>query len=413
MDLKSLSLDSLSAYLQSFFSRSDLDALGKSTRFVQRRTSKLDGFTFLLMSIFESYSSSGSSLNELCDWLEEHFGIEMRKQSLDERYNTYAVSFMRECFLSMLQLVNRQIASSVDFSPFKGIHLTDSTSFKVPAQLRTFYKGFSGKSGESVVKIHLNYDLLSNSIADIRIGDGCSNDGSYRFGAHEQIQAGGIYLRDLGYYSFDYFTQLANAGAYFLSRAKTDASFFLRDAQGNYERLDLATLLGKKGSLDLPEVYIGGRKEKLKVRVFIERVPEKVVQKRLAALKRYASKHKKSIVSRQRKAMCHFNVFITNIPSSLLDESKIRLAYSLRWQVELVFKIWKSHYKIDQVGQVNIFRFECHLYAKLIAFLIAYAIQGHLSQVFMDEYDFELSPIKASKLIKKKRQADESTDEKQ
>ena len=154
MDIVVDSLEDLSAHLLSFFSKPEIDALGKSTRFVQRQTSKLDGFTFLLMNVFEGYTSSEGSLNDRCDWLEEHFGIDMRKQSLDERYNTYAVRFMKQCFLSMLSSSGSPIAKDTDWSAFSGIHITDSASFKIPAQLRTFYKGFSGKSGTVISLSH-------------------------------------------------------------------------------------------------------------------------------------------------------------------------------------------------------------------------------------------------------------------
>lgn len=403
MELESLSLESVSSHLLSCFSKAELDSLGKSTRFIQRSSSKLDGLTFLLMNIFESYSTFESSLNDRCDWLEEHFAISMRKQSLDERYNTYAVAFMKQCFLSMLSNLNSQAIKELKSIPFSCIQLTDATSFKIPDQLQSFYKGYRGNGGESVIKLHLNYDLLRGSIADISIGDGSLHDNSYEFGSDEQLIPKGLYLRDLGYYSYDYFEKLMGAGAYFLSRAKTNACFYHKNTLGEYEQLNLLHYLKEESSLcDLPEVYLGSYKKKLKVRLVIDRVPEEVAQQRLAKLEQYASKQKNKTVSEHRKAMCYLNVFITNIPTDQLDASKVRLVYSLRWQIEIMFKIWKSHYQIDQVRKMNIFRFECHLYAKLMAILIDNMLQNEIAFAFREDLDFELSTIKASKFIKKK-----------
>jgi IS4 transposase len=95
----------------------------------------------------------------------------------------------------------------------------------------------------------------------------------------------------------------------------------------------------------------------------VESVPEAVAQKRLKKLAEYAQKHKDKQVSEQRKAMCYYNMFITNIAKEKLAPEQIRAVYSLRWQIEIMFKLWKSHYNIDKVKKMSIFRFECHIYA--------------------------------------------------
>ena len=99
--------------------------------------------------------------------------------------------------------------------------------------------------------------------------------------------------------------------------------------------------------------------------------------------------------------MCWFNIYITNADEEKLPTQFVRLIYSLRWQIELIFKIWKSVFKIDKVKQMSIFRFECYIYSKLIAILLTLHIQNKLGQYLWDENEFELSPIKAAKLIKK------------
>lgn len=79
----------------------------------------------------------------------------------------------------------------------------------------------------------------------------------------------------------------------------------------------------------------------------------------------------------------------------MLNKKLIRLVYTLRWQIELIFKIWKSVFEIDKVKKMNIFRFECYIYSKLIAILLTLHIQNKLGQILWDKYDFELSRIKA------------------
>lgn len=44
--------------------------------------------------------------------------------------------------------------------------------------------------------------------------------------------------------------------------------------------------------------------------------------------------------------------------------------YSLRWQIELVFKLWKTHLQLDDWRTRQPWRIMCEIYAKLLAILI-------------------------------------------
>ncbi len=61
--------------------------------------------------------------------------------------------------------------------------------------------------------------------------------------------------------------------------------------------------------------------------------------------------------------------------------------YRVRWQIELLFKLWKSQAKLSQVGRYRQARIVCQLYARLIALGLfnwlatpwRFASQGELS----------------------------------
>ncbi|WP_241736698.1 transposase, partial [Anoxybacillus flavithermus] len=59
----------------------------------------------------------------------------------------------------------------------------------------------------------------------------------------------------------------------------------------------------------------------------------------------------------------HFGMSPTNI---LLTHE----LYSLRWQIELLFKAWKSVFDLEKVKKMKKERFECHVYGTLIAILV-------------------------------------------
>lgn len=63
-------------------------------------------------------------------------------------------------------------------------------------------------------------------------------------------------------------------------------------------------------------------------------------------------------------------MYITNIPDEVVNKDKVYELYSIRWQIEIMFKIWKSIFKIHATKKVKIERFQCCLYGKLISLLL-------------------------------------------
>lgn len=388
--------------ITSYFSATELENLARETKFVERSSSRLSGQSFLMLNVFSPSQGVENSLMDQCDRLCDWFGIEMSKQSLDERYNTYAVAFMRQCLGKILSQRLLKPSNLLQGGVVKKILLTDATSFQLPAHLAIFYPGSAGSASEAMVKIHQRYDLLSGQPVDIQVVGGSSNDTLYKPGDAGQVEAGALYLSDLGYLDYGRLEEMQKAGAYYLSRAKSNIC--LRKSRGDLPFKSLADLLDRldreQDCWDIPDVWVG-KKQQFKTRLIIQRVSEAVAQKRLKKLNKNAKRNKKWKVSEQRKRACHFNVYVTNLPDEVIAAPHIGLIYSLRWQIELVFKIWKSLFGLDQVKPMSIFRFECLLYGKLIALLLTAQLQNVFKTHLWEEQQVEWSEWKAAKVIKK------------
>ncbi|MCR8983452.1 transposase, partial [Brevibacillus laterosporus] len=70
------------------------------------------------------------------------------------------------------------------------------------------------------------------------------------------------------------------------------------------------------------------------------------------------------------KRLSAINIYITNAPSTEVPTENVHPLYSLRWQVEILFKTWKSFFGIDHCKEIKQERLECHLYGQLISILI-------------------------------------------
>ena len=67
-------------------------------------------------------------------------------------------------------------------------------------------------------------------------------------------------------------------------------------------------------------------------------------------------------------------MLITNVPAKLLALNEAFVLYGVRWQIELLFKLWKSIGQLDESRSNNPWRILCELYAKLLAMLIQHWI---------------------------------------
>jgi hypothetical protein len=176
-------------------------------------------------------------------------------------------------------------------------------------------------------------------------------------------------LADLGYFSLDLLEAEQAAGSYWLRRLPVQTVVF--DAKGCRSELHrlLVAQSQSQGSdtLDL-EVSLGVEK-RFNCRLLAVRVPQDVAEERRRKLHAEA-RHKGQTVSQARLDLADWTIYVTNCPADLLTIPEALVLARLRWQIELLFKLWKSHGQLDTSRSANPARILIEIYAKLIGLLI-------------------------------------------
>ncbi len=104
-------------------------------------------------------------------------------------------------------------------------------------------------------------------------------------------------------------------------------------------------------------------------RLIAVRVPPEVANERRRRLKADA-KRRGQTLSKMRLAAADWTLYLTNVPMEMLTVQEVLVLGRARWQIELLFKRWKSYGVIDEPRSTKSWRILCEPYAKLIAMVI-------------------------------------------
>ena len=321
------------------------------------------------------------SLLDICGDLHTQHGLQVRKQSIHERFNEHAVAFMKSILSRLLE--NQLKAGSVEtnLSFFNRIRIKDSTRFALPAAYAKIYKGYGGvvANSQSMISIQYEYDLLSSSTLDLRLTSGTRNDQRDSKENTHDIAENDLFIRDLGYSTLGYLSQIVKGKAYFLNRLNSQTTVY--NLEKDHEPIDFLKCRKKIKKYNLPYLEFNvsiGRDAQLPCRLIIYPVDQDTYEKRLRATSKQAKSYGHQ-VSEDFKCKSHLTLYITNVQDDKLPASAIKKTYALRWQIELFFKIWKSQGNIDKVKEMKLHRFECQLIAKLIWLIVHWKIFCYLT----------------------------------
>jgi len=109
------------------------------------------------------------------------------------------------------------------------------------------------------------------------------------------------------------------------------------------------------------------------MRLLAFRLPQEAANRRRQGLREYARK-KQVMPKPETWAMADWTLLLTNVPEDRLSPHEALILLRARWQVELLFKLWKSHMRVDEWRSQHPWRILCEIYAKLIGVVIMHWI---------------------------------------
>ncbi len=380
--------------LTEFFSTQQIEASARRTGFV-RRASKITGKVFLALVTLGQWSTAKTSLGQLAAKAAQlPKPVEVSPEAIHQRMTRRALAFLQE----MIQMAFAKLQADDTvceeglFAAFSRVYIADSTGFGLPDALKDLFPGAGGSAAKAGGKIQLVWEYKSHTFAHFALIPWNVPDNKYVDTVVALARCGALFLFDLGYFKLQAFARIAAAQAYFLSRLNHQTTL-LEANGGRVHVLELARVLASEARpLVEKAIYLGAR-ERVAARLIAARVPEAVVNKRRRTA-RHVAKKRGYTPSQAHLTLLAWNLFITNVPGPVWTPATVCTAYALRWQVELIFKSWKSYLQLATLPTKTADSTLCYLYGQLLLILLIYGLCPALRAQLWMKKRRELSVLK-------------------
>lgn len=336
----------------------DANRIGRESGFIQRQR-KLSGASFAQSLIFGYQANPQASLEELCQSARV-CGVEISSQGLQERLNSpQANRFLHQLLLQGVRYLVRSHSERDDLlAPFTGVYIQDSSRIELPSCLRTLWQGNS--TNQATLKLHAVLDY-QNGLFDLTLASGRAHDCPLQT---VDLPAGSLRLADLGYFKVKVFEQLNRQGVWWVSRLPARAGIWQND-----HVMHVLDWLNQQESMCIDQA-VELTRQRLPCRLLAMRVPAQVAKERRKRARESAKARKKSQLKPETLALCDWTILVTNLPPEAFTPDEILSLQRLRWQIELLFKLWKTDLSIDAWRSQQPHQILTEVYAKLLLALV-------------------------------------------
>jgi len=387
MDILSRVADSMQTILTTV-----ADKMALTTDFI-KRLRKLSGSLFVQTLVFGWLSNPDSTLDELAQTAAT-LGLSITPQALDQRFTPQAADCLKKVLESSVETLITVDSQTIPIMQrFNGVYIQDSSTITLPDELSSVWTGCGGSSLEntqSSVKIQVRWNLTNGTMIGPYFQDGRQHDQNSCL-AEMSLPQGALRIADLGYFSLKDFAEMNGDGVYWLSRVKSMCIIY--DQEDN--RSQLVQFLKQQSSDMIDQQIFLGVHQKVPCRLLAARVADDVANKRRRKI-RQSARDKGKTPSKRQLALADWTVLATNVEAETISIKEAMVMMRVRWQIELLFKLWKNQGQIDSWRTEKPWRILCEFYAKLIVMII----QHWILLIGCWEYS-DRSFTKASKTIRR------------
>ncbi len=334
------------------FCEAGLNALGKAVGFCKRKRDITPYRLCLgLVEVFaagkvETIADIHRAFNARChtDVQYKPFHNQLAKAQFPE--------FMRAmCARSLEQLACEALhfTQTSPFARFERIELQDGTSFAVKSTLRELFPGRFRKVSPAAVELHVTLDLLSEQASSIVLTPDTDSEAQYL--PDPESLAACLVMGDRGYFKKEYLRDVAKHGGHFIIKGKASMNprVVFAASEDGVERRGWCN----KGLREIKGKLLKRQRMDMDVEWPLKGGPFRC----------------RLIVSWNPETK-EYQYLLTNLSRAEFSIDDIVDGYRLRWQIELMFKEWKSHANLRAFDTSNPYIAEGLVWSSLCAAIL-------------------------------------------
>jgi hypothetical protein len=296
------------------------------------------------------------------------FGVHVTTQALEQRFTPRLAAFLEALFRRAAgHVIHAQKALAPILERFPAVYLLDSTCESLPDAQRDRFPGCGGShgGGQAAMTLQTMWEIRSGAMQAVQIEAG--RDCDYKTSLQAApLAPGSLRIADLGYFDTAVLQAMVLTGVCFLSRLQYGTRVFAPDGRA----LPLLAWLARQGGpLVDPQVLVGAERQ-VACRIIAWRLPEEQANRRRQKLIAEARRKDGRVPGAERLAWCDWTILVTNVPEELLTPKEAAVLYRARWQIERLFKRWKSLGLIAELAGSTVARQMVRVWSRLLAVLV-------------------------------------------
>lgn len=342
------------------------EAAAEASGVIQRKR-KFTGVS-LAQTFVLGYLQNPKATDEDLAQMAAQCGVDVTPQAIEQRHTEAGVNFFESLFREATKLV---VGSDKSLAPilerFPRVTVLDSTTITLPDSMRDQFAGCGGSygSGQSALKLQTEWDLRSGALTHIEIEPGRSSDGG-TIRQQARHGPGSLRIADLGYFNVQVFAEMTAANEHFLSRLQYGTGVM----RPNGEPVELLEWLASHEGPFVDRPILLGKDQRLPCRLIAWRVPEEQANRRRQKLREETKRKTGKEPSAERLAWCDWSILVTDLTPEELTPLEAVILYRARWQIELLFKRWKSQGLVADLSGSTEVRQMVRVWSRLLAALV-------------------------------------------
>lgn len=352
----------LSERVLQLFTRDEVEEVAKACGFYARKPREICAFEFALCCALGSIVEGRRGFSSVWRLLAAAAGVNVARSAVIQRFGRGSANLLKLLFLRASKRVETPEHPEIinRLEQFERVLSHDGSVIALMPVLKKLFPATRTNTMDAAAKLHASVDLVHRRLDKVVLtGERVSE---LKVARRMGFEANTLYIDDLGYSSYDYFYEIAQAEADFLQRLKSNAN---------------PTVVKVLHGVRAPRRSEGMKFQDLQFTDCHDTFDL------IAEFPTSYGPFQARVVGRWNYETEKYHCYVTTLRDGKkgLSVEDLATLYSLRWVIELMFKLLKSSCHLDHVETNDPNAMRTHIYASLLGSVILTSVTVAAAQV--------------------------------